>query len=243
MDFIERCPECWKSLQALGGTIDESTIRAMNAKHATDKKQISNQQLTRRTKEHLLLVTIAFLFSLCVGIPLGFLGFHYRRLGHLILGLSGLIQTVPSLALFCLLIPLFGIGEVPAVVALCLYALLPVVANTVVGLRGIDPLLFEVADALCLSRRQRLFRMELPLASRSIWSGLKTSTIITIGTATLAALIGAGGLGAPIVEGLALNDMNLVLMGAVPSALLALLAHFAFDGLEAWVVPKGLQVG
>jgi osmoprotectant transport system permease protein len=195
-----------------------------------------------RIREHFVLVSIAFLFSLLVGIPLGFLGFHYRLLGQLILGTSGLIQTVPSLALFCLLIPLFGIGQFSAIVALCLYALLPVVANTVVGLQSIDPELFEVSDALCLSRRQKLFRFELPLASRSIWSGLKTSTIITIGTATLAALIGAGGLGAPIVEGLALNNMNLVLLGAVPAAMIALLAHFLFDFLERWVVPKGLQL-
>lgn len=259
-DFIEECPKCWEKLQELAGQISEEEMRGLNAKATLDNMDFatvgssfleksghaSNPKRTftllTRIKEHFVLVFIAFLFSIVVGIPLGFLGYHYRILGQVILGASGLIQTVPSLALFCLLIPLFGIGQISAIIALCLYALLPVVANTVVGLQSIDPLLLEVSDALCLSRRQRLFRMEIPLASRSIWSGLKTSTIITIGTATLAALIGAGGLGAPIVQGLALNNMNLVLMGAVPSALIALFAHFLFDYLEQWVIPKGLRL-
>lgn len=240
--FIEKCPACWKRLDALAGKFSEQEMRRLNANGITNKKELFDHRLSRRVKEHLILVSIAFCFSLLIGVPLGFLGFHYRRIGHVILGLSGLIQTVPSLALFCLLIPFLGIGPIPAVVALCLYALLPVVAGTVLGLRGIDPLLFEVAETLCLSPRQKLIRLELPLASLSIWSGLKTSTIITIGTATLAALIGAGGLGAPIVEGLALNDMNLVLMGAIPSAVLALITHFLFDWLELIVVPKGLQL-
>jgi osmoprotectant transport system permease protein len=239
-DFIKQCPVCWKRLQGLAGTINEQKMRDLNSRGVLNKKEMSHRRLGTRVQEHLILVGIAFFFSLIVGVPLGFLGFHYRKMGHVVLGLSGLIQTIPSLALFCLLIPFLGIGSIPAIAALCLYALLPVVANTVTGLRGIDPLLFEVSDALCLSRRQRLMRLELPLASRSVWSGLKTSTIITIGTATLAALIGAGGLGAPIVEGLALNDMTLVLMGAIPSAILALFAHFIFDWLELWVVPKGL---
>jgi osmoprotectant transport system permease protein len=258
-EFVERCPECWKRLEAWAGKISEYEMRRMNVEATVQNKDfitVASQFLEHkgqagsakrspillsRIKEHMVLVSIAFLFSLAVGIPLGFLGFHYRVLGQLILGTSGLIQTVPSLALFCLLIPFFGIGQFSAIVALCLYALLPVVSNTVVGLQNVDPQLFEVSDALCLSRRQRLWRMELPLASRSIWSGLKTSTIITIGTATLAALIGAGGLGAPIVEGLALNNMNLVLLGAVPSALLALFTHFLFDYLERWVIPQGLK--
>jgi len=240
--FVERCPACWERIESLSGKFSESQMRQLNSNGVTNKKETIDQRLLRRVKEHLVLVSIAFCFSLLVGVPLGFLGFHYRRIGHVILGLSGLIQTVPSLALFCLLIPFLGIGPIPAVVALCLYALLPVVAGTVLGLRGIDPLLFEVAETLCLSPRQKLIRVELPLASLSIWSGLKTSTIITIGTATLAALIGAGGLGAPIVEGLALNDMNLVLLGAIPSAGLALITHFLFDWLELWIVPKGLQL-
>jgi osmoprotectant transport system permease protein len=240
--FIERCPQCWRQLQASAGKISEGKMRRLNMEAQMRHEKLKQSPLLiLRLKEHLVLVSIAFLFAVLVGIPLGFLGFHYRFLSQFILGISGLIQTVPSLALFCLLIPLFGIGQIAAIVALCLYALLPVVANTVVGLQNIDPLLFEVSDALCLSRRQRLLQIELPLASRSIWSGLKTSTIITIGTATLAALIGAGGLGAPIVEGLALNNMNLVLSGAVPSALLALFTHFLFDFLERWVVPRGLR--
>lgn len=240
--FIEKCPACWERIQDMAGRFSEAEMRRLNAAGVDSGKEMIGPRLIRRAKEHLVLVSIAFCFSLMIGVPLGFLGFHYRRIGHVILGLSGLIQTVPSLALFCLLIPFLGIGQIPAIVALCLYALLPVVAGTVLGLRGIDPLLFEVADTLCLSPWQKLMRLELPLASLSIWSGLKTSTIITIGTATLAAMIGAGGLGAPIVEGLALNDMNLVLMGAIPSAVLALIAHFLFDWLERWVVPRGLQI-
>ena len=141
----------------------------------------------------------------------------------------GVLQTIPSLALLCFMIPLFGIGKLPALVALSLYALLPIVRNTYTGLIGLDRQLLEIAGVLGLSRGQRLVRIELPLASLHILSGIKTSAIWTVGTATLAAFIGGGGYGDLIVRGLALDDTALILAGAIPSALMALAFHGLFE--------------
>lgn len=155
--------------------------------------------------------------------------------------MSGMIQTIPSLALLCFLIPVLGIGTQPAIFALFLYGLLPVVLNTYTGLQSIEVKYIESAKALGLSPWNRLTRVELPLASQSIWAGVTTSTIISIGTATLAALIGAGGYGAAIVTGLALNDTKTILFGAVPAALLALVTQFLLKKLGSFVIPRGLQ--
>jgi osmoprotectant transport system permease protein len=152
-----------------------------------------------------------------------------------------LIQTVPSLALLCFLIPLFGVGTKPALAALCLYSLLPVVLNTFTGIRNIDPRHVENARAFGMSRPQILFRIILPLASPMLLAGIKTATIVSIGTATLAALVGAGGYGAPIISGLALNDIHTILTGAIPAALMALYAHGVFQLLELMLIPKGLR--
>jgi len=163
------------------------------------------------------------------------------RLGQVILLISGMVQTIPSLALLCFLIPFFGIGTKPALVALFLYGLLPVVLNTFVGIKSIDSRLKETAVALGLRPLERLRLIEIPLAGQSILAGIRTSTVIGIGTATLAALIGAGGYGVPIITGLAMNDLNTVLIGAVPAAGLALIAHFFFEILSRWVVPRGMR--
>src|SRR5262249_1505639 len=153
---------------------------------------------------------------------------------------SGLIQTVPSLALLCFLIPLFGIGNIPALVALFLYGLLPIVINTYTALKNLDPRLQESAQSLGLTSWQKLKLVEIPLASPGILAGIKTSAIINIGTATLAALIGAGGYGTPIVTGLALNDMSTILLGAIPAAAMALVVYGFFEILEKVLIPKGL---
>ena len=153
-----------------------------------------------------------------------------------------MIQTVPSLALLCFLIPLFGVGTRPALVALCLYSLLPVVLNTFTGIRSIDPRHLENARAFGLNGRQILFRIVLPLASPMLLAGVKTATIVSIGTATLAALVGAGGYGAPIVSGLSLNDVPTILTGAIPAALMAWLAHALFEVLGKIFIPAGLRV-
>jgi osmoprotectant transport system permease protein len=160
-----------------------------------------------------------------------------------VLGAAGVLQTVPSLALLVLLIPLLGIGVGPAVAALFLYSLLPVVQNTVTGLRGIAPSLRESAEALGLPPRARLLRVELPLAMPSILAGVRTAAVISVGTATLGALVGAGGYGQPIMTGIRLSATATILEGAVPAALLALVTQAVFGWVERRLVPRGLREG
>jgi osmoprotectant transport system permease protein len=160
-----------------------------------------------------------------------------------ILAVAGVLQTVPSLALLVLMIPLLGIGAPPAIAALLLYSLLPIVRNVHAGLRAIPEPLRESAEALGLPPAARLLRVELPLASPAILAGIKTSAVINVGTATLGALIGAGGYGQPILTGIRLDDAGLLLEGAVPAALLALAVQGLFDGLERVLAPRGLRLG
>jgi osmoprotectant transport system permease protein len=184
---------------------------------------------------------MALLFSVAVGIPLGVTAARYHAAGQAILILSALIQTVPSLALLCFLIPLLGVGTKPALAALCLYSLLPVVLNTFTGVRTVDPQHLENARAFGLTRRQVFFRIVLPLASPTVLAGIKTATIVSIGTATLAALVGAGGYGAPIISGLSLNDVPTILTGAIPAAFMALIAYGVFEVLDFLLIPTGLR--
>ena len=158
------------------------------------------------------------------------------------LGVVGIIQTVPSLAVLVFMIPLLGIGAPPAMVALFLYSLLPIVRNTYTGLHDIPIQIRESAQALGLPPRACLWLVELPMASRTILAGIKTSAVINIGTATLGALIGAGGYGQPILTGIRLDDVGLILEGAVPAALLALLVQGIFELSERTLVPKGLRL-
>jgi osmoprotectant transport system permease protein len=153
-----------------------------------------------------------------------------------------MIQTVPALALLVFMIPVLGIYAPPAIAALFLYSLLPMVRNTHTGLASIPPSIEESAEALDLSPRARLLQVELPLASPSIMAGVKTAVVINIGFATLGALIGAGGYGQPILTGIRLDDTSLILEGAVPAALLALLVQYLFGMIERVVVPKGLRL-
>ena len=176
------------------------------------------------------------------GVPLGILAYRRPRLGPLILGAAGVIQTLPSLALLVFMIPLLGIGGPPALAALFLYSLLPIVRNTFTGLADIPSHVRESAEALGLPPGARLRLVELPIASRSILAGIKISAVINVGTATLGAIIGAGGYGQPILTGVRLDDVGLILEGAVPAALLALLVQTLFDQLERVVVPKGLRL-
>jgi osmoprotectant transport system permease protein len=245
-DFIIAHPDVWQELLALQNSIHEETMRRLNASVDIEKmsyadtirnylgRQSENTDSTLwvRTREHLFLVGVALLFSILAGVPLGIIAARTRVLGQGILLLSGLIQTIPSLALLCFLIPFFGIGVGSALIALCLYGLLPVVMNTFIGIRSIDPALSEMSHALGLTAWQNLLRIQLPLAARSILAGIRTSAIIGIGTATLAALIGAGGYGATIIAGLSMNDHQMILLGAIPAALLALFAHAFFELLN-----------
>src|SRR5262245_5265992 len=202
------------------------------------------RNLVRWTLRHLQLAGLSLLLSIIVGIPLGIVASRGGAVGHVILGFAGVVQTIPSLALLALLVPLpfFGISVRTAIAALFLYGLLPIVRNTATGLQEIPRSLRESAVALGLSPIARLWKIYLPMASRSILSGIKTSAVINIGTATLAALIGAGGLGEPIISGLNLNDHVTILEGAIPAAVLALLVQWCFDLLDRVLIPKGLRL-
>jgi len=177
-----------------------------------------------------------------VAVPLGILTARRRRLGRVVLALAGVIQTLPTLALLVFMIPLFGIGAVPAVAALFLYGLLPIVRNTHAGLTGIPVSLLESARALGLPASAVLTRIELPLASPTILAGIQSAAVINVGTATLGALIGAGGLGQSIFTGIRLDDIGLILEGAIPASLLALLVQGMFELVERWVVPRGIRL-
>ncbi|HVY49661.1 MAG TPA: glycine betaine ABC transporter substrate-binding protein, partial [Minicystis sp.] len=190
---------------------------------------------------HLWLVVVSLALATLVGVPLGVLATMRRGVGQALLAATGVVQTVPSLALLCFFIPLFGTGVVPALAALFLYGLLPIARNTFTGIEGIAPNLLESAAALGLSPWAELVRVKLPLASRTILAGVKTSAVLAVGTATLAAFIGAGGFGAPISVGLNLNDPEMILEGAIPAAALALVVEGVFLALERAVVPRGLR--
>src|SRR5260370_26572170 len=192
-------------------------------------------EILEATANHLTLVLIALAFAIVIGVPLGMFIVHRATLRNVALGLASVFQPIPSLALFGFLIPIpfiGGIGRRTAIVALVLYALLPILRNTYVGLTGIDPGVLEAAEAMGMTRAQILFRVRFPLALAIILAGIRTATIITIAVATIAAAIGAGGLGTFIFRGAALVIDSLILAGAIPAALLALLADFLLGLVE-----------
>ncbi|HET6617183.1 MAG TPA: ABC transporter permease [Gemmatimonadota bacterium] len=192
--------------------------------------------------EHLVLVGVAVGVAVAIGVPLGILATRDRRVEAGVLGVANVLQTVPSLALFGFLIPvpvLGGIGASTAIVALTLYALLPIVRNTHAGIRGVDPALSEAGRGMGMTDRQLLTRVELPLAAGVIVAGIRVATVISIGIATIAAAIGAGGLGVYIFQGLAMVDDTVILAGAVPAALLALAADGALGWLARRLTPPG----
>lgn len=195
--------------------------------------------------EHILLVGIAVAIAALLAVPLGVLITRHALLQGLFLGGASVLQTVPSLALlaFLIAVPWLGLGATSAVVALVLYAVLPILRNTFTGLDSVDPELTDVARGMGLTPRQVLLRVQLPLAVRTILAGLRTAAVISVGVATLAAFIGAGGLGQPIVEGLYLNDTALVLSGAIPAALLALAVDGLLGLVERALTPRGLRLG
>ena len=198
-------------------------------------------RLAGNTGRHLQLVAYALVPATVVAVLLGVAIFKVAWLARGAVYLAGLLQTIPSIALLALLIPLTGIGVLPAVVALFLYALLPILRNAVTALTSIDPTLRRVALAMGLKPAQELRFVFVPLAMPSIVAGVRTAAVISIGTATLAAFIGAGGLGDPIVKGLSLNDTRLILEGAIPAALLAIMTELVFEGIERLLTPGHLR--
>lgn len=192
--------------------------------------------------QHIKLTSIALFFAIIIAVPSGIIIYKNPFISKPVLYLTGLLQTIPSIALLAVMIPLFGIGILPAVVALFLYGLLPIMRSTAVSLFSVDPLLKEVATGIGLTDYQRLIKIELPLSMPSVLAGIRTAAVINIGTATLAAFIGAGGLGEFIVTGLALNNTKLILTGAIPAALLAVLTEIFFELMEIFLIPKHLKL-
>ncbi|MCH8274949.1 MAG: ABC transporter permease subunit [Armatimonadetes bacterium] len=269
-DLETRAPEFVAALKSLEGKISESEMIAMNARTQIDKvaetkvaadflaeelrveseviEETLAQRVWRYTLDHVFLVGWSLLAAILVSLPLGVLAARSSSAGQVILGIAGVIQTIPAIALLVVLIsPLNelgfrGIGTPPALVALFLYSLLPIVRNTHAGLKDVSPQLVESASALGLSPWARLRLVELPIAARTILAGIKTAAVINVGFATLGGFIGAGGYGEPIFAGIRRADYSLILEGAIPAAALAILVQLTFELVERSVVPKGLRL-
>ncbi len=264
IDLEERTPHVVIALKNIENKIPESKMIDMNSRanlEMVSESQIASdflsgslsletesyeettiERLLRHTGEHLFLVVVSLSAAIMISIPLGILSAKMPGLGQVILGTVGIIQTIPSLALLVFMIPLLGIGGPPAIMALFLYSLLPIVRNTYTGIHDIRPQIRESAEALGLPSGARLRLVELPMASRSILGGIKTSAVINVGTATLGALIGAGGYGQLILTGIRLDNISLILQGAVPAGVLALIVQGCFEVIERFLVPKGLRL-
>lgn len=197
--------------------------------------------LLHRTFVHLGLTLTALMAALFLAIPLGILVYRVSWLRRPVMTVVGILQTVPSIALLALMIPLFGIGKLPAIVALFIYSLLPIVRNTYAGLQSIDASIIDASIGIGLTPWERIRFVQIPMATGVILAGVRTAAVINIGTATLAAFIGAGGLGEPIITGLALNNTSLILEGAIPAAILALFTEYIFEWIERWGTPRGLR--
>ena len=264
LDLKDRHPASVEAIHRLEGKIDEASMVDMNAAVKLGRRSESAVaadflhtalgvrmavaredavgRIARLTGEHLYLVGVSMLAAIVLAVPLGIVAARHPLPGQAILGVTGIFQTIPSLALLVFMIPLLGIGALPAIVALFLYSLLPIVRNTYAGLHDIAPSVRESAAALGLPPGARLWLIELPIASRSILAGIKTSTVINIGTATLGALIGAGGYGQAILTGIRLDNTSLILQGAVPAAAMALAAQGLFELFDRALIPKGLRL-
>ena len=201
----------------------------------------NHTQVLELTVEHLWLVGISTALAMLIGIPLGILIAHRPRLNKPVLASANVIQTIPSLALFGFLLPVPWLGERSdrlAILALTLYALLPIIRNTYTGIRGVDPAVLEAGRGMGLTESQLLFQVELPLAVSVILSGVRVAIVISVGLATIAAAIGAGGLGEFIFRGLAMVDDRVILAGAIPAAILALMADVGVGWLETRLRPR-----
>ncbi len=245
---LDSSEELIQTLKSFERKISEKQMRSLNSqaqkfksasnaaklflKKSHSSKTDAYSPVSKRILEHLWLTSISLLLSVCIGFPLGLLAGSSKQFNQTLLSLISVIQTIPSLALLALLIPLLGIGSKTAIFALFLYGLLPIVKNTAAGLNGIPNNLRDQAAALGLPKHVQYQKIFIPLAMPTILAGIKTSAIINIGNATLAALIGAGGLGEPILSGLNLNDVPMILSGAIPAAVLALLTQGLFEILE-----------
>lgn len=263
LDLPQKAPAVFEAFRQLEGKFDNTVMVELNARAKMDRvpeRQVAVECLSKRfgidvevervsrfgnllttTRDHLGLVLVSLFAAVIVAVPLGIAAAKLPSFGQVILGVIGVVQTIPSMAILVFMIPFLGIGYWPAIVALFLYSLLPIVRNTYAGLTGIPTALKESAEVLGLSKSVQLWRVELPLASPMILAGIKTAAVINVGTATIGALIGAGGYGQPILNGIRLNNTRLILQGAIPAALLAIVAQLLFELIERKCVPKGLQ--
>lgn len=275
-DLKERAPDIVDALLHMEGLIDSNEMSDMSARVRLDRQLetvasgafLNNKmhlsialpttstaaqvgrffsRIAQATLEHLFLVLVSLSLAVLIAIPLGILASRNEHLGQTILGIVGVIQTLPSMALLVFVMPFFalfemGIGPAPAILALFLYSLLPIVRGTYAGIQQIPASLRESAEVIGLDAKARLRLVEFPLALPSILSGIKTAAVINVGTATVGALIGAGGYGAPILTGIRLDDLALILQGAIPAALMALAVQYGFGKLEQRIVSPGLQI-
>jgi osmoprotectant transport system permease protein len=273
-DLVTRAPKAAEAILRIQGLISPEAMSAMSAQVRLKRRpetivagEFLNKQLNlslplpqegpwaslskgiqrilSTTGEHLFLVLVSLGLAILTAIPLGIIAAGNETIGQTVLGIVGVIQTLPSMALLVFMMPLFalfdmGIGPAPAIMALFLYSLLPIVRGTYSGLKQIPAAIRESAEVLGLDAKARLKLVELPLALPSILSGVKTAAVINVGTATIGALIGAGGYGSPILTGIRLNDLGLILQGAVPAALMALAVQYGFALLEKRIVSPGL---
>ena len=231
--------------------VDQQTFAVVAGNILTENDFISQSDLNKQntlmdsliknTLTHIKLTLIALILGCFVGLLAAFLIFRSVKLSRSVIYFTGLLQTIPSIALLALMIPILGIGQIPAITALFLYSLLPILRSAITALTTIDPVLSNMSKAIGMTRFQQLRYVLSPLALPNILSGIKTAAIICIGTATLAAFIGAGGLGEPIVTGLALNDTNLILQGAIPAACLAIIVELMFEILEKRIIPEHMR--
>ena len=212
----------------------------MNEQQQTlwDFMRQQSDKLLEQTIQHIGLTFISLFIAVMIGLPLGIFITRKKQFSGTVLGVAGVLQTIPSIALLGFMIPLLGIGAKPAITALLLYALLPIIRNTYTGISGVDAAVKEAATAMGMSKWQVLFKVELPLAMPVIFAGIRTATVITVGVATLASYIAAGGLGEFIFGGISLNNTNMILAGAIPAALLAILFDFLLARLQKFNIKK-----
>jgi osmoprotectant transport system permease protein len=263
LDLRRRAPAAIPALQRLAGAIPADTMQVLNARSKIDQADEGQvaaafvnrtfaldatadtdtrwERLRRYTADHLVLVGLSLGLAILFGIPLGIVAAKRRILGPGILAVVGVIYTIPALALLAMMVPPLGLGRVPAVAALFLYSLLPIVWTTYTGLKDLSPPLLESAEALGLPAGAKLWRVELPLAARSIIAGVKIAAVINVGAATLGALIGAGGYGQPILTGIRRANLGLILEGTVPAGVLTLLALGLLELLERGVLPRSMR--
>lgn len=199
-------------------------------------------QLISKTVEHFYISIIALLIAIVVAVPIGILLSKLKRTSNIVLTIAGVLQTIPTLAVLAVMIPIFGVGKMPAIVALFLYVLLPILNNTVIGVQNIDKNIKEAGTSMGMTRFQLMKDVELPLALPLILGGIRLSSVYVISWATLASYVGAGGLGDFVFNGLNLYDPMMIVSAAILVTLLALVVDFVLSRIEKWAVPKGLKV-